>query len=181
MIVELILVISMINLKFNISIFCLVFLSLFVCGGSANDVTKIVSKTKTKYTSYTTLKPSTQTSFVPLTVSKTITSTSISTLPAWISTKTISTITQTITNTVKTSVKRTNTYTQSVSYHLRFLASTTITIPTETSVVTKTLNLEAETSTVRVTVSTVPITTAPSLLFCYNFVWFLTTFDMKKL
>ena len=155
--------------KSKIIIFAFLLCILFV-GECRADKTKIVYKTKTKYTSNTTLKPSTTTSSVLLTASSTITTTSISKLPPWTSTKTFSTIYQTITNTVQTSIKKTNSYTQYVSYNLRFMASTTITIPTVTSVVTKTLNLDAETSTVRVTVSTVPITTAPSLLFCYNFV-----------
>lgn len=157
------------NLKFSILSFILS-IFFFIGDGQANNTTKIVYKTTTKYTTNTTLKPSTKTSSVSLMASRTVTSTSISTLSPWTSTKTFSTITQTVTNTVQTSIKKTSSYTQYVSYNLRYLASTTITIPTVTSVVTKTLNLDAETSTIRVTISTVPITTAPSLLFCYNLV-----------
>ncbi len=54
--------------------------------------------------------------------------------------------------------------------YYKYNQTTLIIIPTSTHNITKTLNLEAETTTYFFTSNTVPVTTAPSLLFCYNLV-----------
>lgn len=132
--------------------------------------TVMVYKTVILRTNYRTKLASTITKTISLTDSSTIYSTSISTLPPWTSTLTQTTITQTGTEFESTLITKTNTVIQSVSYLLKYKATTTITIPTNTVKIQKTLNLEADTQTINVTISTVPVTTAPSLLFCYNFV-----------
>ena len=132
--------------------------------------TVMVYQTITIKTKYSTLLASTNTKTKNLTDTSTKYTTSISTLPPWTSTLTQTTITQTVTEFESTSITKTNTVIQDVSYLLKYKATTIITIPTNTANIQKTLNLEAETQTVSVTISTVPVTTAPSLLFCYNFV-----------
>lgn len=137
---------------------------------TCNNATKLVTKTTTLRTLYTTDLAATSTSSVLLTDTVLETVTSVSTLPPWTSTVVNTTETHTITETLVSSATRIVTRSQQVSLLLQFAQTTTITIPTSTAGVTKTLNLEAETTTQSVTVSTIPVTTAASLLFCYNFI-----------
>lgn len=85
----------------------------------------------------------------------TVTTTSTSVIPSTVYTKTATKLTTVI---------------QKVSYFVQYGATTTITVPASTEVITRTLNLDPETTTYFFTTRTVPVTTAPSLLFCYNLV-----------
>ena len=143
---------------------------LFISTSTSNNVTKYVEKSITIRTLYTTEPAVTSTSTVLFTDTVDSTVTSVITAPAWTATHIATTLRHTVTEVLTSSATRTVTKDKQVSLLLRFQQTTTITIPTSTVGVTKTLNLEAETMTQNLTVSTVPVTTAASLLFCYNFI-----------
>ena len=115
------------------------------------------------------LKPSSHTKTIFLTHTKIISTTQKSSLPAWTLTNPVTT-TEIIINTSISSQIATKTVSQDVIYLLKYQDSTTIIIPTNTVTIRRKLKLEAETSTVFVTLNTTPVKTAPSILFCYNMV-----------
>ena len=132
--------------------------------------TSILLKTTTIQTQIVTLKASSKTSTILFVETNIASLTSTWIAPNWVSTSAETTISNTITDTMVTSNIATSTVTQSVGYNLKYQESTTVTLPTVTNYTTRMMILNTDTTTVFVTINTLPVTSAPSILFCYNFI-----------